>query len=467
MVRDPKACWEQCLQIIRERIADKQFMTWFTPITFRAYDASKNILLLRVPSDYFSQYVEEHFGSHLKVALKQVFGPGLRLQYSIPSSDTAQKDVVEKSEIADGGRKPRKASSLQDKLAIVDKQEVADLDSQLDLRMSFRNYIEGTSNKLARSIGIYSAEHPTSSKFNPMFIYGPSGCGKTHLINAIGLRAKELYPNKRVLYVSAREFQAQFVNALQNDIINDFIGFYQTIDVLIVDDVQEWVNSPKTQDTFFHIFDHLFRNRRRIVLACDRPPVELRNMKDRLITRFACGAITDIDRPDVQLCVDILHSFIRHNGIEGISEDVVMYIAKNANGSVRDLQGVINSLLARSLCYKSEIDIKLADKVIRSTVKIDHEPITINRIMDAVCGHFHVSVDDVNGMGRKQEIVLARQVSMYLAQKLSNMSNSSIGRLIGGRDHSTVIHSCRKIEKRLKTDKEFRAEVSVLEKDLK
>lgn len=310
------------------------------------------------------------------------------------------------------------------------------------------------------------AEHPNTMQFNPMFIYGPSGCGKTHLINAIGVKTTQIYPQKRVLYVSARLFQVQYTNAVLQNAVNDFIAFYQTIDMLIVDDIQEWVSATKTQETFFHIFNHLFRNGKRIILASDRPPVDLKGMPDRLLTRFSCGLIAELEKPNTQLCIDILENKIRRDGLR-IPRDVIQLISETANGSVRDLQGVINSLMAYSIVYNSEIDMRLAERVIKRAVKIDDHPLTIDDILDKVCSHYNVTPEQVNSKSRKRDYVLARQVSMYLAQKYTKMPASRIGKLVGNRDHSTVIHSCTQVEKRLVTDKMFSAEVSSIENSFK
>ena len=310
------------------------------------------------------------------------------------------------------------------------------------------------------------AEHPKSTQFNPMFIYGPSGCGKTHLINAIGMKAREMNPNCRVLYVSARLFQVQYTNSVRNNTTNDFIGFYQTIDVLIVDDIQEWVTAPGTQMTFFHIFNHLFRNSKRIILASDRPPVDLKGMSDRLLTRFSCGLIAELEKPNTKLCVDILNNKIKRDGLK-IPTEVIDYIAKTACGSVRDLQGVINSLLAYSVVYNCNLDLRLAERVIKRAVKVDDRPLTIDDILDTVCNHFGVSSSAISSRSRKREFVVARQVSMYLAQKYTKMPASRIGKLVGGRDHSTVLHSCSQVERRIKTDRDFQDELTSIENAFK
>ena len=461
----PNALWEQCLQLIRDNVTEQQFTTWFKPITFEAFDAATNILLVQVPSPFVYEYLEENYVDLLSKVLTRIYGKGVQLKYRIVTDKAHNLTQDIQSETVDNVETQLPTNRANQSPTPLDVA-LQEIDPQLDLHKSFSNYIEGDSNKLPRSIGLSIAEHPNTTQFNPMFIYGPSGCGKTHLINAIGLRIKQLYPQKRVLYISARLFQEQYTNSVLNNTTNDFINFYQTIDVLIVDDIQEWMTATKTQDTFFHIFNHLFKNGKRIILASDRPPVELKGMNERLLTRFACGLIAELEKPNVQLCVDILNSKIKRDGLN-IPDDVVQFIAQTANGSVRDLQGVINSLLAYSVVYNSNIDMRLAERVIKRSVKIDDEPLTLDEIIDKVCSHFNVTVNAVNSRSRKQEIVLARQVSMYLAQKHTKMPASRIGKLVGGRDHSTVLHSCSQIEKRLQVDKGFTAELSTIENSFK
>ena len=461
----PNALWEQCLQLIRDNVTEQQFTTWFKPITFEAFDAATNILLVQVPSPFVYEYLEENYVDLLSKVLTRIYGKGVQLKYRIVTDKAHNLTQDIQSETVDNVETQLPTNRANQSPTPLDVA-LQEIDPQLDLHKSFSNYIEGDSNKLPRSIGLSIAEHPNTTQFNPMFIYGPSGCGKTHLINAIGLRIKQLYPQKRVLYISARLFQVQYTNSVLNNTTNDFINFYQTIDVLIVDDIQEWMTATKTQDTFFHIFNHLFKNGKRIILASDRPPVELKGMNERLLTRFACGLIAELEKPNVQLCVDILNSKIKRDGLN-IPDDVVQFISQTANGSVRDLQGVINSLLAYSVVYNSNIDMRLAERVIKRSVKIDDEPLTLDEIIDKVCSHFNVTVNAVNSRSRKQEIVLARQVSMYLAQKHTKMPASRIGKLVGGRDHSTVLHSCSQIEKRLQVDKGFTAELSTIENSFK
>lgn len=464
MKASPDARWDNALALIRENVSQQQYDTWFRPIVFESFDDAKKTLLVQVPSPFVYEYLEENYVDLLIKVLHRTFCEGIRLNYRVVTDKEHKLSQDIESDPADIEQKPRTRANQSP--TPLDAAQPQQIDPQLNPHLSFANYIEGASNRLPRSVGQSIAEHPNTTQFNPMFIYGPSGCGKTHLVNAIGLRTKQLYPQKRVLYISARLFQVQYTNAVLQNSTNDFIRFYQTIDMLIVDDIQEWISAPKTQDTFFHIFDHLFRNGKRIILASDRPPVDLKGMPERLLTRFSCGLIAELEKPNTQLCVDILENKIRKDGLH-IPRDVIEFISQTANGSVRDLQGVINSLMAYSIVYNSNIDMRLAERVIKRAVKIDDKPLTVDEIIETVCNHFNVSPSAVGGKSRKRDFVVARQVSMYLAQKYTKMPASRIGKLVGNRDHSTVIHSCTQVENRLKVDKDFLAEIQSLENSFK
>jgi len=463
----PQQLWEQSLQLIKANVTEQQYKTWFKPIVFESYSPATLTLLVQVPSAFVYEYLEENFVDLIGKVLTRIFGKNVRLAYRVITDKTNNKNMVLQSDpVAEQIDKPQPQTKGNQPYGVLDAAKPQQIDPQLNPRQTFENFIEGDSNKLPRAVGLSIAEHPSTSQFNPMFIYGPSGCGKTHLINAIGVKVKQLYHEKRVLYISARLFQVQYTNAVRYNTLNDFISFYQTIDVLIVDDIQEWITAQRTQDTFFHIFDHLYRIGKRIILACDRPPVDLKGMNERLLTRFSCGLIAELERPNVQLCIDILNAKIRHDGL-AIPEDVVRYIAENANGSVRDLEGVVNSLMAYSVVYNHNIDIQLTQTVMKRSVKVDDKPITVDEIMDRVCEYYHVSVEEVGGKSRKQNLVQARQVSMYLAQKHTKMPAARIGKLIAGRDHSTVIHSCEKVEERMKIDTAFRNDIANIENSFK
>ena len=467
MLASPKALWDNSLLLIKNSVTEQQYNTWFKPIVFESYKPSTKTLLVQVPSPFVYEYLEQNFVDLLSKVLHRNFGEGIRLTYRVVTDKEHKlsQDIEADPDDADMAKQTRECAQ-QTAAQPAAPQQQEDIDTQLDPKLTFNNYMEGDSNKLPRSVGLSIAEHPNTTQFNPMFIYGPSGSGKTHLVNAIGLKAKQMYPQKRVLYVSARLFQTQYTDAVLHNASNDFINFYQSIDMLIVDDIQEWAGKAKTLNTFFHIFNHLFRNGKRIILACDRPPVELKDMPDRLLTRFSFGLVCELEKPNIQLCVDILSNKIRRDGLK-IPVDVISFIAQTCNGSVRDLQGAINGLLAYSIVYNSSIDIRLAERVIKRAVKVDDKPLTIDDIVETVCHHYNVTVTAVNSKSRKRDYVVARQVTMYLAQKYTKMPASRIGKLVGNRDHSTVIHSCSKVEERLKIDAGFSDELVSIENGLK
>lgn len=464
MVEPTLSPWNKALALIRANVTEQVYNTWFQKIVFESYNEATKTVLLQVPSPFVCEYVEENYVDLLGKALRDNFCPEVRLRYRVVTDQEHHLGQTISSEPETDGTPG--GSSRPRSLAQQPKPQVAAFDSQLNPKQTFDNYIEGVCNKLPRSVGESLAEHPNTPQFNPFFIYGPSGSGKTHLVNAIGVLAKKTYPKKRVLYVSARLFQNQYIEAVLHNSTNDFINFYQTIDMLIVDDIQEWAGKTKTLNTFFHIFNSLFRNGKRIILASDRPPVELKDMPDRLLTRFSCGLVAELEKPNVQLCVDILESKIRRDGLQ-IPTDVIAFIAQTCNGSVRDLEGAINGLLAYSIVYNSNIDIRLAERVIKRAVKVDDHPLTIDDIIEKVCHHFNVTPTAVNSKSRKREYVVARQVTMFLAAKHTKMPASRIGKLVGNRDHSTVIHSCTKVEQRLKLDADFRDELTSIENSLK
>ncbi len=466
MVNRHKAIWDECLNLFRNNVTEQQFKTWFQPIVFKSYNPDECTILVQVSSSYVYEYLEQYYAGLMYKVLTRCFGPEVKLTYSIVTDKEHNL-----SQNIEGDRptavQPSQPTARGNKApTVLDAATPQDINPQLNVKQTFNSFIEGESNKLPRSVGQSVAEHPGKSMFNPFFVFGPSGCGKTHLINAIGLRCKELYPQKRVLYVSARLFQVQFTDARMQNKINDFIHFYQSIDVLIVDDIQEWATATKTLDTFFHIFDHLFRTGKQIVLASDRPPVDLEGVKDRLLTRFSCGMIAELEKPNVELCVDILKSKCARNGLK-IPAEVLTYIAETSNastnGCVRDLEGVINSLLAYSVVYNSNIDMRLAERVVKRAVKVDDRPLTVDDILEAVCNHYNVKVEHVFTRSRKRNLVNVRQVSMYFAQKYTRMPATRIGQLIGNRDHSTVIHSCNSVEERLKNDQTFKDELADIE----
>ena len=337
-----------------------------------------------------------------------------------------------------------------------------DFNSQLNTSYNFDTFIEGESNRLARSVGEAISKNPAKT-FNPLFIFGPSGCGKSHLVNAIGLKIKELHPDLRVLYVSAHLFMVQWTDAVRKNMRNDFIAFYQTIDVLIIDDIHELSGKQDTQNTFFHIFNHLHLNKKQIILTADRPPIDILGLEERLLTRFKWGLQAEIEKPTKELRYSILKAKVTKEGLD-IPENIISYISDNVDDSIRDLEGFINSLMAYSVVDNCNIDMSLVKKIMpRFKVKVRSEQaITFESICNVVCEHFKISVETLVSRTRKQPISYIRQLTMYLASSMTNESIVQIGKKLGGRNHATIIHAISNIRSLTTTDKRTRQDIETL-----
>ena len=452
------------MEMIRSNVSEQQFQTWFSPMRFKSYDATQRELAVSIPSQFFFEYLEEHFRRLIHITISRFFGEDVTLSYLVEVADkvtvSQESDNVSAPQTVPGGFLANQSPSLAQAVGLPE-----DLDSQLNPLQTFGNFIEGSSNKLPRSVGQSIAEHPEQMTFNPLFIYGPSGVGKTHLVNAIGLRTKELHPEKRVLYLSAHLFMVQFTDARKRNIFNDFMHFYQSIDMLIMDDMQELIGMAGTQNAFFHVFNHLRQNGKHIIMTCDRPPVSLQGMEDRLITRFKSGLMAEMEKPEESLRRNILHSIVKHDGLN-IPGEVLDYISHNVNNSVRELEGIIHSLLAYSVVYGREVDLDFTKRILAGRTKIEKKTVTIDQILTTTCEYFNVREEDVFGKSRKAEIVTVRQMSMYLAHKHTKLTASKIGIYVGNRDHATVLHGIKTIDGRLKVDKELQHHLKELEEKL-
>lgn len=458
--------WNACLKIIEDNISSEQYKSWFKPIVPLSYSRMEG-LKLGIPSEFFFEYIESHFISILSKAIYRIFGKGTQLKYQvlIDKENNGTMDVPSSGVAKDASTGGKKVY-VGENQAPARGAATASFDSHLIQAYRFENFVEGTSNKLPRSIGESIAEQPGRNAFNPLFIYGPSGVGKTHLINAIGLRIKELYPQKRVLYISAHLFLVQYTDSVRKNLVNDFLHFYQSIDALIIDDVQEFASLKGTQMTFFHIFNHLHQNNRQIIMTSDRPPVALEGMEERLLTRFKWGLQVEMDRPNEELRKEILKKKIELDGLK-FPENVVDYIAQNVDGSVRELEGVVNSFLAFSIVYKCDIDMNLAQRIVHRAAKEEKKKaITVDTIIDKVCDHYTIKRADIFTKSRKRAIVQVRQIAMYLAQQHTQLSISRIGTLVGNRDHATVLHSCKIVSGRMDVDTSFRNEIQEIDASL-
>lgn len=457
--------WANCLKVIQDNIPEAAFKTWFLPIVPLSYD--NKVFTIQVPSQFFYEYLEDKFVDLLRTTLHREIGKETILQYRILMENTTNTVVDYRGEVK---------SLVSEKLPLKHANKIPspfqkvvadDFDSQLNSKYTFDNFFEGESNKLARTVGDTISKNPGKTAFNPLFVHGTSGVGKTHLCHAIGMRIKELYPEKRVLYVSAHLFKVQYADAGRYNTTNDFINFYQGIDVLIIDDIHELAGIEKTQNTFFHIFNHLHQNNKQLILTSDKSPSELMGVEERLLTRFRWGLTTKIEHPDKLLRLKILHSKILHDGLS-IPDDVVDFIAENVTDNARDLEGIIVSIMAHSLVYNKEIDLPLARRVIGQAIKkIEAKKITVNAIESVVCDFYNIKSELIHTASRKRQIVQARQVTMYLSKTYTEMSLAQIGSLIGKKNHATVLHACKTVKEQMEVDKIFREEITEIEKKLK
>jgi len=463
---EAEAVWNKCLSIIKDNINWRTFQTWFEPI--RAVALTGSVLTLQVPSQFFYEWLEEHYVELLGKTIKRVLGREGKLEYRIlMESSASQRNPASINMPASNHTKPSKDSNYVDMpLKWDDPTNIKtpyaipglkrmQIDPQLNANYTFDNYVEGDCNRVARSAGLHVAQKPGATAFNPLVIFGGVGWGKTHLIQAIGNEVRRVHPNKSVLYVSAEKFINQFIDHSKNNEINDFIHFYQLIDVLILDDIHLFVPATKTQDVFFAIFNHLHQSGKQIILTSDTPPKDMEGMQERLLSRFRWGLNADIQAPDFETRQQILQVKMKQEGLE-IPDEVVKYVAYNVQTNVRELEGALIALFAQATLNRKEIDLDLAKRVMKNFVKTAARELTIENIQKMVCEYFHISYDRLLAKTRKREVVQARQITMYLAKKFTKSSLKNIGEHFGGFDHTTVIHSCQTVENLMDTDTEYK-----------
>ncbi len=451
-----KEQWAQCQTILADNLTSSAYQTWFAPIVPLQF--AEGVLVLQVKSQFVAEYIEQNYIPLLSAAIFRVFGQGTRLEYRVLIDSTSGA----------GTSVPSSGSTAQAVNAqfIAGQQAAANFDSQLNNLYTFDSFIAGEPNKLARTAGLAIAKQPGYTAFNPLFVYGGSGVGKTHLVNAIGNQVKVLNPQARVIYVSANTFKLQYQDATRNNRVTDFLNFYQSVDVLIVDDIQYFAGLKSTQDTFFHIFNYLQQSRKQIILTCDRPPVELKDLEERLLTRFKWGLSAEIKQPDYLLRKNILLSKMHRDGIS-ISEEVVDFIAQNVRNSVRDLEGILASLLAHSTLTDEEINLKLAEQVVSHIVALQPRAISIGDVLTATADHYGVTEKALLSNNRSREVTQVRHVVAYLCKELTSSSLTEIGFKLGRRTHATMLHSVALINKQLEFDASLRQHIAQIESALR
>lgn len=442
--------WEACLSIVRGQVSSLSFKTWFQPVS--PIRLSGKELTIQVPSQFFYDWLEEHYNAIVKKALTSVLGEDASLFYFIGAEDplaNISDDSFSKN-INSDVRHERFSPHVP-----IRSENLQAVQSNLNPRYVFDNFIKGDSNQLARAAALAVANNPGGTSFNPLVLYGGTGLGKTHLMHALGNHAESAGKAKRILYVSSEKFTIDFIEAVQSDKMTDFSLTYRSIDLLIVDDIQFFSGKEKTQDNFFHTFNALYQLGKQIVLSSDVPPKELRGLDERLISRFQCGLTADIQPPDLETRIAILQKKSEENSLE-LPSNVIDFIAANVKKNIRELEGCLISLFARASLENREIGIDLAKDVLRVIVNDLRAPLNIDQIQKVVCEFFDIPIDLLRAKTRRHEVVVARQTAMFLAKDLTNSSLKTIGLHFGGRDHSTVIHACQAVEEFLKTDNVFK-----------
>jgi chromosomal replication initiator protein len=461
--------WVNCLEIIKDIVEWQHYKTWFEPI--HPVELKVNVLVIQVPSQFFYEYLEEHYVNLLAKTLRRILGKDARLEYRIMVDSGNQQNKPLTMDVPAHNYKTISSNEMDFPLIInnpvknpfvIPGLKKMQIDSQLNPVYTFDVFIEGDANRVARRAGKTVAEKPGANSFNPLVIYGGVGLGKTHLAQAIGNEVRRIHHNKVVLYVSSEKFINQFIDHGRNNAINDFIHFYQLVDVLIIDDVQFFNRAEKSQDAFFAIFNHLHQSGKQLILTSDKPPKDLEGVQERLLSRFRWGLSADLQVPDYEMRIEILERKMKNDGLE-MPKEVVKYLAYNINSNVRELEGALISLLAQSSLNKREIDLELSKKVLRNFVKTSSKEITIETIQRMVCEYFDLPYDKLLQKTRKREIVQARQITMYLAKAFTKNSLKTIGEHFGGRDHTTVIHSCQTVKDLMDTDSLFRENVTELQ----
>lgn len=474
MKKDCKVVWDNCLEVIRDNVPYQSYRTWFEPIVPVKLD--ENVLTIQVPSQFFYEWLEEHYISLLKKTVKKELGAEGRLEYQIimenAYNNTKPYSVRVPTNSATTKNQPvtmpmdlGRSDAIRNPFIIPGLKKVK-VESQLNANYNFDNFIEGDCNRLARSAGYAVANKPGGTAFNPLLLYGGVGLGKTHLAHAIGIEIKEKHPNKTVLYVSSEKFTHQFIDSVKNNSHNDFVHFYQMIDVLIMDDVQFLAGKDKTQDVFFHIFNHLHQNGKQLVLTSDKAPVEMQGMEQRLLSRFKWGLAADLSAPELETRIAILRKKVYQDGIE-LPEEVLEYLAYSITSNIRELEGALISLLAQASLNKKSINLDLAKQMIDKFVKNTAREISIDYIQKVVSDYFDMPIELMKSKTRKREVVQARQIAMFYAKNMTKASLATIGAQCGGKDHATVLHAYRTVNNLIETDKQFRGYITDLDKKIK
>ena len=447
--------WQNCLAQIKEQTSAEEFARWFEPIVPVGYDGKT--LRLRLPSEDCVFHIERNYIPSLRPIIYQHFGNNTSLRYSVPSADQIAREEQAREGRAESVGKvitQNDTAKIKNPFVIPGIRKL-EIPSQLNPNYTFETFVEGDCNRLVRSVGMAVSIEPGKTAYNPLYIFGDSGLGKTHLAQAIGMEIKQRHPELQVLYVSMNKFQAQYTTAVLNKEPNDFINFYQMVDVLIIDDIQELSgNKSSTQNAFFNIFNHLHLTGKQLILTSDKRPSELSDINDRLLTRFKWGLAAELTQPDYETKVKIIRNKAAKLQTE-LPEEVISYFAENINANIREIEGALSALVANAAFLNRKITITLAKEILKTYVKISPKEISIEHIRKVVCEHLNIEESVFDSPKRTREIAQARQIAMYLCKQHTKSPLSAIGAAIGGKNHATVLHACKAVSNLMETDKSF------------
>ncbi|SHO65227.1 chromosomal replication initiator protein DnaA [Algoriphagus zhangzhouensis] len=470
MSSEASAVWNECLRVIEQHVSEQSFSTWFKPINPVKLDGTS--LTIQVPSQFFYEWLEDNYIQELKLAIKTTLGQSGRLEYAVvvDRGNSSNSPIAVSYPQGNHGNKKTSSQPVQEQKTTPFEMESLGAEaltkSNLNPNYTFNTYIEGDCNRLARSAGFAVATKPGITSFNPLMVYGGVGLGKTHLVQAIGNEIKNGPEDKFVLYVSSEKFVNQFMDSIKDGNVKSFTNFYMQVDVLIIDDIQFLAGKDRTQEMFFHIFNHLHQSKKQIIMTSDCPPRDLKGLEERLLSRFKWGLTADLQMPDFETRVAIIRRKMQSEGIF-IPDDVVEYLAYTVDTNVRELEGILISLIAHASLNRVEISLQLAKTVMKNIIKDIETEVGIEFIQKAVSEYYGINQDDLKAKTRKKEIVVARQVAMYFSKEFTNHSLKSIGYHFGGRDHSTVIHAVTTVNDLIETDSTFRNSVNELKKKFK
>jgi chromosomal replication initiator protein len=452
-VQEPVSVWRECLKTIKDNVTLMTYNTWFMPI--KPVDLENSTLKVQLPSQFFWEWIDEHYNTLINKTIHEVLGIDAKLAYVIADEkDVEEKDIPSEKELP-----------AQQQNTVEQSKPQQEFESYLNPRYTFENFIKGEGNQLARAAAGAISDNPGGTSFNPLFVYGGVGLGKTHLIQAIGNKILKNFPEKKVIYLSSDIFTVEFVEAIQSNTVNEFSGFYRKMDVLIIDDIQFLIGKEKTQDLFFHIFNTLHQSRKQIILSSDKPPKDLKGLDERLISRFQWGLTADIQPPDLETRIAILKRKSEDYGM-AISNEILEYIANNITSNIRELEGCLIKLLANASLNSKDINLDLAKKTVKEIATDRKININIESITKVICDYFKIDENKIRDKTRKKEIVMARQIAMYLSKEMTKSSLKTIGLHFGGRDHSTVIHACSAIENSKDSDRQLKETIDTLRNNI-